>query len=450
MDNTFYQFCTCTPADYSALKRQVDRCASLGRSYEFPHCTMPEGSIPPDATVGFWRDNEGYAIYTAPRVAFLGGGPATQAFFSASMERFHSFEALALFMQAMGKELSSCGSGFPPLYHTLYTALSQHVTGQDAALEAVAFKLCGHIRKKAPARPLSLIFYGPTGVGKSELGKCIAPVLSQCGGDPYAFVWTELNTFSEPHSVYRLTGAPPGYAGYDDPPVFEAVLKNPKTVFMFDELDKAHPEILKVFMSLLDEGRCSARRAEEESGRMLDFRQCVLLFTTNAVLSERRSMGFQTGAPSAPLSAPPSVGASSSMAVLARRMFAENERARHAFTQQGALREIAGRFGGFIGFQPLSPQARADITVKQIAALGREYGLHITQVAPSLVAEVQAALDGALSVRSSVSMLEGCLTALFLSSHSRQPLLLDGTLQAPRLLPISSESGLESQILLPA
>lgn len=77
------------------------------------------------------------------------------------------------------------------------------VVGQDQAVEAASFKLWSHICKRAPIRPLSLIFYGPTGVGKSELAKAVAPTLNRClGQQRYQLVWTELNTFTEPHSVY--------------------------------------------------------------------------------------------------------------------------------------------------------------------------------------------------------------------------------------------------------
>ena len=89
-------------------------------------------------------------------------------------------------------------------------------------------------------------------------------------------------------------GAPPGYVGYDDPPIFEAVRENARTVFLFDELDKAHPEVLKMFLSVLDEGRITARRPGKDGQRELDFRQCIFVFTSNADLTDRggRRMGF--------------------------------------------------------------------------------------------------------------------------------------------------------------
>ncbi len=151
-----------------------------------------------------------------------------------------------------------------------------------------------------------------------------------------------------------MTGAPPGYVGYEDQPILEAVRRNPRTVFMFDELEKAHPEVLKVFMSILDEGRCTAHRADEAGERELDFRRCVFVFTTNADLSPSgaRPLGFSCRGEAV------SQGEkkSATPAELAERLFQENEEARQAMVRQGVLREIAGRFSALIGFSPWTPR----------------------------------------------------------------------------------------------
>lgn len=322
-------------------------------------------------------------------------------------------------------------------YSRLRQELGEQVLGQGDAVEAAAFKLWGHICKRHPLRPLSLIFYGPTGVGKSELGKAIAPALNRClGEERFRLVWTELNTFTQAHSAYRLTGAPPGYVGYDDPPVLEAVRRCPQTVFMFDELDKAHPEVLKIFMSILDEGRCTARREDGAGNRELDFRRCVFLFTTNTDLSVQAPPGLGFAPPqskgpvpiSAPLPGP---------ATLAQRLFHADEAARQALTRSGVLREIAGRFSGLIGFQPLDRSAQEAVTAKQIAALGREYGLNITHVDPAIAHALTP--QDTLSPRSSVPMLEGILTPTFLANASlatkRSALRLTGTLERLVLIP---------------
>lgn len=431
MDFSF--FCACGPAGYAQLKACVDACASQGRSYAFSSCQLPSGCRPAQTQLGFWRDSGGaYLLYFRPAIRYDGPAPALRDFFGrGNIQCFPSFGALTACLQGLDAALYPDPSS--ALFRRLKGGLQRRVLGQEAAVEAAAFKLWSHICKREPLRPLSLIFYGPTGVGKSELGKAIAPVLNDClETTRYQPVWTELNTFTQAHSTYRLTGAPPGYVGYDDPPVLEAVRRCPYSVFMFDELDKAHPEVLKVFMSILDEGRCTARQADQSGSRELDFRRCIFLFTTNTDLSDQgpRRLGFS----------PPGENARplvSDAAPLAQRLFQADESARRALTRSGVLREIAGRFSGLIGFQELDWQGRAAVTAKQIAALGREYGLEITQVSPA-IAQALTPQD-ALSLRSSVPMLEGLLTPVFLShtalSGSGTALQLTGTPDRLLLLP---------------
>ena len=455
---TFYQLCRASPAGFQALQTCIDIHGRQGKSYEFQNCQMPSGCTPAQAVLGFLRQGAGYVLYWRPAVTYRGESPALRVLFGRDVWRFPDFQALSLRLQSLGQAMSlqpprreappsprrlfrteRSGRGealWPPLYRRLREALGQAVVGQDHAVESVAFRLYGHVGKQAPARPLSLILYGPTGVGKSELGKALPGVLERCCGTHYHFVWTDLNTFTEAHAVHRLTGAPPGYVGYEDPPVFEAVRNHPRTVFMFDELEKAHPEVLKVFMSILDEGRCTAHRADEEGRRELDFRQCVFIFTTNADLTaagERRRLGF-SGEEAGP-AAEPSVEAekAASPEELAKRLFAENESARRAMVRQGVLREIAGRFSGLVGFGPLDEAARRAVTVRQIQALGREYGLEITAVAAD-TAQALTPSPEALSVRSNLAVLEGLLTPL-LTQASQGCFSLSGPPGQLRLLP---------------
>ena len=426
----FAQFCTISPADRACLKQRVDACAGLGRSYEFALCRMPAFCRPREARIGFWRHGDDYLLYFRPAVVYDGPDRRLRDFFGRGpVQRYADFDALVGCLRGLDAAAAPRTDADP--YSRLCQELEAQVSGQRSAVEAAAFRLHCHVCKREPQRPLSLVFYGPTGVGKSELGKAVAPALNRClGEDRFLPVWTELNTFTQPHSVYRLTGAPPGYVGYDDPPVLEAVRRCPHTVFMFDELDKAHPEVLKVLMSVLDEGRCTARREDEQGSRELDFRRCIFLFTTNTDLSgERLGLGF----------APPQrqrEPSPSDSIPLARRLFQADEDARQAMIRSGVLREIAGRFTGLIGFRPLDREARVAVTVKQIAALGREYGLNITAVDPDL-AQALTPRD-ALSPRSSAPMLEGLLTPVLLS-RAADPglgaLRLTGTRSQPSLVP---------------
>lgn len=449
MSVTFSQFCAGGAEFREALRRCVDGLGDQGRSCEFPDCQMPEGCVPRQALLGFLKREQGYLLYWRPAVAYRGQSPVLSALFARSVWRFDSFEAMTGRLLSLRREVSEAvpaaepapvSAVWPPLYQRLLEELRRHVCGQDRAVEAAAFRLYTHAGKRNPARPLSLIFYGPTGVGKSELGKALAPALERCCGRRWQFVWTELNTFTQPHSVYRLTGAPPGYVGYEDQPIFEAVRQSPWTVFMFDELEKAHPEVLKVFMSILDEGRCTARKAGEDGSRELDFRRCVFVFTTNADLTAAgsRPLGFSQDRP-APQTAMESAGEPASPAELADRLFRENEEARRSLVRLGVLQEIAGRFSGIIGFHKLDGEARRAVTVKQIMALGREYGLDIVQVAPDTVRALTPEEDS-LSVRSSVCVLESLLTPLLTAASGQTGCRLEGLPGSLRLLPAYSHS----------
>ncbi|HEX3824260.1 MAG TPA: ATP-dependent chaperone ClpB [Mycobacteriales bacterium] len=155
-------------------------------------------------------------------------------------------------------------------------ALSARVVGQDAAVRAVS----DAVRRARsgisdPDRPTgSFLFLGPTGVGKTELAKALADYLFD---DERAMVRVDMSEYSEKHSVSRLVGAPPGYVGYDEGgQLTEAVRRRPYTVILLDEVEKAHPDVFDVLLQVLDDGRLT-----DGQGRTVDFRNTILLLTSN-------------------------------------------------------------------------------------------------------------------------------------------------------------------------
>jgi ATP-dependent Clp protease ATP-binding subunit ClpB len=154
--------------------------------------------------------------------------------------------------------------------------LHQRVVGQDDAVQAVA----NAIRRaraglQDPNRPLgSFIFLGPTGVGKTELARSLAAFLFD---DEHAMVRIDMSEYQEKHTVSRLIGAPPGYVGYEEAgQLTEAVRRRPYAVVLFDEIEKAHPEVLNVMLQLLDDGRLT-----DGKGRTVDFKNTVIIMTSN-------------------------------------------------------------------------------------------------------------------------------------------------------------------------
>jgi ATP-dependent Clp protease ATP-binding subunit ClpB len=154
--------------------------------------------------------------------------------------------------------------------------LRERVVGQNEALEAVANTVrAARAGLQDPNRPLgSFLFLGPTGVGKTETARALAEFLFD---DEQAMVRIDMSEYQEKHTVSRLIGAPPGYVGYDEAgQLTEAVRRRPYSVVLFDEVEKAHPEVLNVLLQLLDDGRLT-----DAQGRTVDFRNTIVIMTSN-------------------------------------------------------------------------------------------------------------------------------------------------------------------------
>jgi ATP-dependent Clp protease ATP-binding subunit ClpC len=167
--------------------------------------------------------------------------------------------------------------------------LHERVIGQDQAIVA----LSDAIRRaraglKDPTRPIgSFIFLGPTGVGKTELAKTLAEYLFD---DEDAMIRLDMSEFQERHTVSRLIGAPPGYVGYEEAGgLTEAVRRRPYRVILFDEIEKAHPDVFNTLLQILDDGRLT-----DGHGRTVDFRNTVIIMTSNlgTGVQEKATLGF--------------------------------------------------------------------------------------------------------------------------------------------------------------
>ena len=165
--------------------------------------------------------------------------------------------------------------------------LKEHIVGQDEAIEAVAAAIRRNRVGISPKhKPVSFIFVGPTGVGKTELVKQLAQDLFN---SPDALIRLDMSEFMEKHSVSRIVGSPPGYVGYDEAgQLTEKIRRKPYAVILFDEIDKAHPDVMNVLLQILDDGEIT-----DSHGRKVNFENTVIVMTSNAG-SERKegTVGF--------------------------------------------------------------------------------------------------------------------------------------------------------------
>jgi ATP-dependent Clp protease ATP-binding subunit ClpB len=201
---------------------------------------------------------------------------ALQAKGSVLSEEVTSEEIAEIVSKWTGVPVSKMLEGEQQKLLEMETRLGDRVIGQTEALHAVS----NAVRRaraglQDPSRPIgSFIFLGPTGVGKTETARALAEFLFD---DEQAMVRIDMSEFMEKHAVSRLVGAPPGYVGYDQGGYLtEAVRRRPYSVVLFDEIEKAHPDVFNIFLQILDDGRLT-----DGQGRTVDFRNTVLIMTSN-------------------------------------------------------------------------------------------------------------------------------------------------------------------------
>lgn len=159
----------------------------------------------------------------------------------------------------------------------LEKTLHKRVVGQEDAVSAVARAVRrGRVGLKDPNRPIgSFLFLGPTGVGKTEISKALAEAIF---GDEQAMIRVDMSEYMEKHSVSKMIGSPPGYVGFDEGgQLSEKVRRNPYSVILFDEIEKAHPDVFNILLQVLDDGRIT-----DSQGRRIDFKNTIIIMTSNA------------------------------------------------------------------------------------------------------------------------------------------------------------------------
>ena len=228
--------------------------------------------------------------------------------------------------------------------------LKARVVGQDEAIDRLAAAVRrGRLGLRDPRRPIgSFLFLGPTGVGKTELCRALADALF---GEKQALCRFDMSEYMEKHSAAKLIGAPPGYVGYEDGGTLtEAVRRRPFSVLLFDEIEKAHPDVLNLLLQILEDGRLT-----DSSGRHVDFCNTVIVMTSNALTGGEGRLGF------------------------GEREGAQDD-VRHRL--QGRFRpEFLGRIDEVLLFSPLDEAACTAIVRRQLAEMGRraeEAGIRLT------------------------------------------------------------------------
>jgi ATP-dependent Clp protease ATP-binding subunit ClpB len=402
----------------------------------FRNLEMPPGCNPQTADVGFEiQENSGAAIlYVSRGINYDGADPEIQEWFVNGCKQFSSFSDLKNWVlgplkQTFGfslghrnnlsdspsqqsgsadqlTDIAAVHEGIQhiekPLFvdeKDLFNKLSQKVIGQDDALAALAAVIARHCARRFPVRPAVLFSIGPSGVGKTRTAELLAHVLTPQDNqsNSYQFLRLDMNEYQEAHRVSQLIGAPQGYIGHGEgSQLIDTLRSNPRTIILFDEIEKAHPSILRVLMNAMDAGRLtgSSRSAE---GREVDCRHSVFLFTSNLnandILDElhtRQAFG---------------------------KRVVEDEICRRRLHASGIAPEIVGRIGRFLVYKPLSSEVRASIMSLSIAEVAAEYGLNVKYVSPSVIIDLmQHAHTQNFGVRPERFLIDDVLGGMFVKT----------------------------------
>jgi ATP-dependent Clp protease ATP-binding subunit ClpB len=391
------QFFKGSDEEFSELEERAKWACIRFRSLE-----MPSGCFPARGDIGVEITANGSAkLFVSRGIQYSGDNSEIREWFRAAEKTFASFAELKSWFQgtlaqAFNAVLEARGTGNiggeaasgltdmaavrqgiqdmnPPLYideNTLVTNLGKRVLGQDAAINSLSAVMVRHCARRRPARPAVVFAVGPSGVGKTRTAEVMAQVLRELDSENkgYQFLRLDMTEYQEAHRVSQIIGAPQGYVGHGEgSQLVDALKANPRTIILFDEIEKAHESILRVLMNAMDAGRLSTS-SKSAGGRDIDCRQAVFMFTSNLdskeiidELESRNAFGNR---------------------------LVEDEVCRRRLHASGIAPEIVGRIGRFLVYRSLSDEIRAEIMALSIKEVADEYGVNVAYVEPGVIVDM--------------------------------------------------------------
>ena len=282
--------------------------------------------------------------------------------------------------------------------------LKDEIYGQDENIEKIAHLVCNHLSTKRKTRPLSIFLYGSTGTGKSAVVEALVNEINKQVDQNHHLAYrpVDCTQFQERSDISRLTGAAPGYIGFDEPGVFSILEDNPNTIFVFEEIEKAANNVTEVIMQAMETGK------QETNGKTLknglayyDLSNSIIFFTSNINIEDKKkNIGFSTYNTPAPVK--PSNSTTSN---IARKIGIETKEAKAKLAESGKFRrEVISRMNAIIKFNSLSGGVVKDIAAKCIRdTASKSHLLYITKIDTPIMQEFINATAGeveAFGVRS--------------------------------------------------
>lgn len=279
----------------------------------------------------------------------------------------------------------------------LAAAMKEQIVGQDMQIEGIVSCVSNHLKKRHPGKPLTIMLSGPTGTGKTATARCLAEILQRAAGrKKVPLILVNCNEFKEPYRISQLIGSPAGYVGHDEGCLMEPIRKTSRAIIVFDEYEKAHPDIHTAVMSWMDTGRVTLSRAQKGEAMDYDCTGSIIIMTSNFTA--------ETTGRTAAISA----GENCSD----RAAINGNDRYRNAMVKVGFKPEIAGRISYFFEYDKLSAADTEKIIGLTVKRKAYEYGVDLVYVKPELLRAMSARYGiGTFGVRALESDLDRLIGA---------------------------------------
>lgn len=290
----------------------------------------------------------------------------------------------------------------------LFNELKRHVLGQDGALQHLSRRIVRHLARSNATRPATIFMLGPTGVGKTRTAEALAPAIQAANptGAGYHYLRMDMSEYQERHRISQLLGSPPGYIGHDGgSQLIDTLIANPRTIVLFDEIDKAHKDILQTLMNAIDAGRLSSPRPRStgsSQGYEVDCKSAIFMFTSNldatAILQDIETQNASEY--------PTKI----------------EEICRLHLRTQGIAPELIGRINTFLVFHPLSMETRAQILLLSIVRVAKEYDVEVAYVKPEVILELLGELQSEdFGARPDINLIDDFLGPAFEEAARNYP-----------------------------
>lgn len=265
--------------------------------------------------------------------------------------------------------------------------VNKEIFGQEENIKKIAHLVCNHLGTKGKTRPLSVFLYGSTGIGKSAVIEALVnEINAQVDRNKrYAYRPVDCTQFQDRADISRLTGAAPGYVGFDEPGVFSILEDNPNTVFVFEEIEKAASNATEVIMQAMETGKQETNGKTLKNGESFyDLSNCIIFFTSNICVEEKKTLGFAT-APEGTQN----ITRNEKINNIARLIGEETKEAKLKLAETGKFRrEVIGRMNAIINFNTLTGDAVKDIAAKCIRDVAsKRHKLYITEISTPILQE---------------------------------------------------------------